>query len=99
MVLSGALVQLPDTATAVAPMRWAFQSFIGISGVGSDVAGDACWALPKEEQDKLTLDEKNTKCSCMGENALYADHCNFPGLGKYYTVALDTKDPAKPVDP
>ncbi len=99
MVLSGALVQLPETATAVAPMRWAFQAMIGISGVGSDVAGDACWDLPKAEQDALTLDEKNAKCSCMGENALYINNCDFPGLGKYYTVALDTKDPAKPVDP
>lgn len=99
MVLSGALVQLPDTATAVAPMRWAFQSFIGISGVGSDVAGDACWDLTKEQQDALTLDQKNAKCTCMGQNALYVTSCNFPGLGKYYTDALDTADPAKPVDP
>ena len=100
MVLSGALVQLPDTATAVAPMRWAFQAFIGISGVGSDVAGDACWRdMTKEQQDDMTLDEKNAQCSCMGENALYEDNCNFPGLGKYYTDALDTEDPAKPKDP
>ena len=100
MVLSGALVQLPETATAVAPMRWAFQAFIGISGVGSDVAGDACWRdLTQEQRDALTLDEKNDKCSCMGENALYIDNCNFPGIGKYYTDALDTPDPTKPKDP
>ena len=100
MVLSGALVQLPETATAIAPMRWAFQSFIGISGVGSDVAGDACWRdLTKEQRDDLTLDQKNAQCSCMGENALYEKNCNFPGLGKYYTDALDTPDPSKPVDP
>lgn len=99
MVLSGALVNLPQTITTPASMRWAFQAFIGISGVGSDVAGDACWALPKEQQDKLTLDQKNAQCSCMGENALYENNCNFPGLGKYYTSALDTPDPAKPVDP
>jgi ABC-type multidrug transport system ATPase subunit/pSer/pThr/pTyr-binding forkhead associated (FHA) protein len=100
MVLSGALVQLPETATAIAPMRWAFQSFIGISGVGSDVAGDACWRdLTKEQRDDLTLDQKNAQCKCMGENALYEKNCNFPGLGKYYTDALDTPDPSKPVDP
>jgi ABC transport system ATP-binding/permease protein len=99
MVLSGALVKLPETTTSVAPMRWAFQSFIGISGVGSDVARDACWELPEEEQDEMTLDEKNASCNCMGENALYEKNCNFPGLGKYYTIALDTQDPAKPVEP
>ncbi len=100
MVLSGALVQLPETATAIAPMRWAFQAMIGISGVGSDVAGDACWRdMTKEQQEDMTLDEKNAKCKCMGENALYIDNCDFPGLGKYYTDALDTQDPSKPVDP
>lgn len=99
MVLSGALVKLPDATTVVAPMRWAFQSFVEISGVGSDVAADACWALPKDQQDALTLDQKNASCACMGQNALYEDSCNFPGLGKYYTSALDKPDPAKPVDP
>jgi hypothetical protein len=100
MVLSGALVQLPETMTAIAPMRWAFQSFIGISGVGSDVAGDACWRdLTDEQRDDLTLDQKNAQCDCMGEKALYIDNCDFPGIGKYYTDALDTPDPEKPKDP
>ncbi len=99
MVLSGALIQLPDAITAVAPMRWAFQAYVGISGVGSDVAGDACWSLPKAQRDALTLDQKNAQCTCMGQNALYIDSCNFPGLGKYYTDALDKPDPASPVDP
>jgi ABC-type multidrug transport system ATPase subunit/pSer/pThr/pTyr-binding forkhead associated (FHA) protein len=99
MVLSGALVQLPESITSPAPMRWAFQSYVAISGVGSDVAGDACWKLTQEEQDKLTTDEKISQCTCMGENSLRESSCNFPGLGKYYTDALDTKDPIKPVEP
>ena len=99
MVLSGAMVPLPTPVRAPAQSSWAFQGIIGISGAGSDVAQDSCWALTKEERDKLTLDEKKTQCTCMGENALRENSCNFPGLGEYYDVAIDTKDPAEPTDP
>jgi hypothetical protein len=99
MVLSGGLVQLPEAITRPAPMRWAFQAMVGISGVGSDVAGDSCWGLTKEQQDALTKEEKKAQCTCMGENSLRENSCNFPGLGKYYTTALDTVDPVKPVEP
>lgn len=99
MVLSGALVTLPLTAEAPASSHWAFQSFIGLSGAGSDVARDSCWALTDEERDDLTLDEKNNDCICMGENALREDSCNFPGLGEYYDQAIDQSDPLKPEEP
>jgi hypothetical protein len=99
MVLSGALVPLPVVAKATASSSWSFQAVIAISGVGSDPAGDSCWNLPKEEQDKLSLDQKNALCSCMGENALRENSCNFPGLGKYYNAAIDEKDPVKPLEP
>jgi len=99
MVLSGGLVSLPPTAEAPASSHWAFQAFIGLGGAGSDVARDACWALPKAERDNLTLDEKNSKCICMGENALHQDSCNFPGVGDYYDAAIDQKDPIKPAEP
>jgi hypothetical protein len=99
MVLSGALVPLPSTTTAPASSRWAFQAAVAIGGAGSDVAADSCWNLSKEEQDTLTLDEKNARCACMGENALHEDSCNFPGLGKYYDSALDQPDPLKPAEP
>jgi hypothetical protein len=99
MVLSGAIMPVPAPVRAPASSSWAFQGIIAISGVGSDVARDACWALPKEERDDLTLDEKNDDCICMGENALDENSCNFPGLGSYYDEALDTKDPIKPREP
>ncbi len=99
MVLSGALVPLPVAVKAPASSSWAFQAAMAISGPGSDVAGDSCWNLTKEEQDKLTLDEKNNKCTCMGENALREESCNFPGLGEYYDKAIDESDPLKPVEP
>jgi hypothetical protein len=99
MVLSGALVSLPITAEAPASSHWAFQAFVGLSGAGSDVARDSCWALTEAERDDLTLDEKNRDCICMGENALHEDSCGFPGLGKYYDEAIDQRDPLKPVEP
>lgn len=99
MVLSGAMVPLPTPVRAPASSSWAFQGVIAISGAGSDVARDACWSLPQEERDDLTLDEKNEQCTCMGENALHEDSCNFPGLGEYYDEAIDTSDPIKPVEP
>ena len=99
MVLSGALVPLPPAAKAPASSRWAFEAFIGISGAGSDVAGDTCWNLTKEQQDDLTMDEKNAQCTCMGENAVKEASCNFPGLGEYYTKAIDQNDPQKPLEP
>ena len=99
MVLSGAMVPLPTPVRAPANSSWAFQGVIGISGAGLDVARDSCWALTKEERDDLTLDEKNDECTCMGENALHEDSCNFPGLGEYYDEAIDTKDPIEPNEP
>jgi len=99
MVLSGAIMPLPAPVRAPASSSWAFQTIIAVSGVGSDVARDACWALPKSERDELTLDEKNSDCICMGENALRQDSCNFPGVGDFYDVAIDTADPVKPTEP
>lgn len=99
MVLSGALVTLPVTAEAPASSHWAFRAFIGLSGAGSDVARDSCWALTEEERDDLTLDERNNDCICMGENALREESCNFPGLGKFYDEAIDEADPVEPEEP
>jgi len=99
MVMSGALVPLPSTATAPASSRWTFQAVVAISGAGSDVAADGCWSLSEEERNALTLDEKNERCTCMGENALREDTCNFPGLGEFYNEAIDQADPVKPTEP
>jgi hypothetical protein len=34
-----------------------------------------------------------------GGERLHESSCNFPGLGKFYNVAVDEPDPAKPVEP
>src|SRR5512135_266039 len=72
---------------------------MAVSGAGSDPAADPCWKLTKAERDNLTLDQKNLECPCMGENALRQKSCNFPGLGEYYTSAVDQADPTKPLEP
>jgi len=108
IVLGGALVPLPETITAPISTRWAFQAFMGITGVGSDVAADACWTdLDEASQKILTLEQKNENCLCLGINALHEDSCNYPGLGKFYnpvidqpeTAAFDEEPPAAPAPP
>ncbi len=95
IVLSGALVPLPGAITSVASSRWAFQSAVAITGGGSDVAADACWALPPEEQAALTVEEK-AGCPCLGASALQEESCNFPGLGEHVDPAIEAADPTPP---
>ncbi len=99
-VLSGALVPLPDFLSAPANSRWAFQGTLAISGVGSDVIGDACWSdMTSEERDDLSREFKDENCDCMGVNALRKESCSFPGLGQYYVAAIDDADPPEPQEP
>ena len=99
IVLGGALVPIPEAVSAPISTRWAFEAFMGVTGVGSDVAKDACWQLPPEQRLQLTLEYKNANCNCMGVNALDPDSCNFPGVGQFYTAAIDEAPPAEPGDP
>jgi hypothetical protein len=100
VVLSGALVPLPDAASATAISRWAFQGAIAISGMGSDVAADPCWASMTAAQRKgLTRAQKDSQCKCMGINAVREASCKFPGLGQYYDPAIDAAAPVKPAEP
>jgi hypothetical protein len=96
LVLSGALVPLPEYVSAPTATRWGFQALIGIAGVGSDVASDACWYLPEEQQALLTSEDKQANCACMGINMLNEESCSFPGLGNFYTPAIDQPPPVEP---
>ena len=108
IVLGGALVPLPPSVTTPISTRWAFQAFMAVTGSGSDVARDACWTtLDTDQQKALTLEQKNQNCNCMGVNALHQESCNYPGLGAFYTPAVDLPQPEslteappeKPVEP
>jgi ABC transport system ATP-binding/permease protein len=107
IVLGGVLVPMPKALSAVTSTRWAFQGFIGTLGVGSDIASDACMALPPAQIQALTSDDKVTfGCKCLGENALREETCYFPGNGRFYNPAIDAElppvpgpEPVRPADP
>jgi ABC-type multidrug transport system ATPase subunit/pSer/pThr/pTyr-binding forkhead associated (FHA) protein len=97
IVLSGALAPVPETVSAVASTRWAFEGLIGIVGIGSDVAGDPCWQLDEDLREAMTLEDKATYgCRCMGTAIFTPGSCNFPGVGQYYTPEIDQPPPLEP---
>ena len=97
IVLSGALAPVPEQVSAIASTRWAFQSFVGISGMGSDVAADPCWQLDESLRDAMTLDDKAANnCRCMGVAIFTPGSCDFPGLGQYYSPEIDQPAPVEP---
>jgi len=96
IILSGALVSIPGPVSMVAPTRWAFESFMSITGVGSDVVADPCWRLSKNERTAMSIDFATEHCRCMGLNVVREDSCNFPGIGMFYADALDEPKPQEP---
>lgn len=97
IVLGGALIPLPTYINIPVSTRWGFQGLVGITGVGSDVVADACWALPSETRDALSLEEAaDLGCNCLGASMLHQESCNFPGLGLFYNPAVDAPPPTEP---
>lgn len=100
IVLGGALVPLPEIVSAPISTRWAFQAFMGIVGVGSDVAADVCWALTPDERALMSQEDKiEHGCRCLGPNALRPESCSFPGVGQFYNPAIDQPPPEEPPPP
>ena len=101
IVLGGALIALPGAGqyvSALTTTRWAFEALMSITAVGSDVAGDACWALPDQVRDLMTLEDKEAQgCTCLG-TAIFGS-CNFPGVGRFYDPKIDEPAPVQPADP
>jgi hypothetical protein len=97
IVLSGILAPVPNAVSQFASTRWGFQSLIGITGMGSDVAADPCWQLNKDLRDSMKLDEKSHfQCKCMGVQVFNQNSCNFPGTGDYYVAEIDQPAPVEP---
>jgi hypothetical protein len=96
IVLSGALVPLPGPVSAPGATRWAFEALMGITGAGSDVAGDPCWQLPQELREAMSIDDRSARCSCMGLNILDPEQCSIPGLGQLYDPVLEEPEPIAP---
>jgi hypothetical protein len=101
IVLGGALIALPGPGqyvSALTTTRWAFEAMMSITGVGSDVAGDTCWALPEDVRNVMSLENKlGQGCTCLGV-AIFSD-CNFPGVGRFYDSKIDDPKPEEPVGP
>jgi hypothetical protein len=97
IVLGGALVPLPTFVSAPTSTRWAFEALMSITGPGSDLAADICWALPEDVRLAMTLEDKRANgCRCMGLSMLKQESCNFPGLGSFYDPAVDQPPPVEP---
>lgn len=95
--LGGAMIPVPDTISSPMAARWTFEALMSISGAGSDVMKDACWELPADIRDHMTLEDKAAAgCNCMGIAALREDSCNFPGIGKFYKPVIDSPEPLEP---
>jgi hypothetical protein len=97
IVLSGVLAPVPENISQIASTKWAFEGLIGIVGYGKDVAADACWQLPKDLRDAMTLKDKEVQgCRCMGVAIFKPGSCNFPGVGQFYTPEVDQPEIPKP---
>jgi ABC-type multidrug transport system ATPase subunit/pSer/pThr/pTyr-binding forkhead associated (FHA) protein len=97
IVLSGFVAPIPTNISQVASTRWTFESLIGITGMGSDVAADPCWQLDKSLRDSMDLDEKtHFQCKCMGVQVFDQNSCNFPSVGDYYIAEIDKPAPVEP---
>jgi hypothetical protein len=97
IVLGGALIPIPPSVSAPTSSRWAFEALMSITGPGSDVAADSCWALPEDVRASMTIDQKvENNCKCMGPNMLKQESCNHPGLGQFYIPAIDGPAPVEP---
>ena len=96
IVLSGALISVPGPVSMPASTRWSFEAFMSITGIGSDIAADPCWKLPKELRNVMSIDFATEHCNCMGINVVKEESCNFPGIGKFYNEDLDDPKPQEP---
>ena len=82
-LFAGALLPLDlipggEAISVFMPTRWAFESFIRISGLGDQLAEDQCWAKDEVERNLLTAEEKQA-CPCMGES-IFTQCADFPGI-------------------
>ena len=96
IVLGGALIPLPQPISTPTSTRWGLQALMSATGIGSDVAADVCWQLPPDQRSLLTGEDKEENCRCMGTNMLNQQSCDFPGLGAFYSSAMDEPQPQAP---
>ena len=82
------------------PTRWAFETFIKISGMGEELMDDSCWKLEENERNALT-DAEKADCLCLGIN-IFSRCTSFPGIlsPDYYDAQVaQLVQGAAPVEP
>jgi hypothetical protein len=109
-LFSGALLSLDlipggEFISVAMSTRWGFESLVNVTGMGHDVAQDACWRdFTARERDGLTEDQKRKfGCLCMGAGLF--ETCRFPGLLSPESYNEDTRSalneaaPNEPLEP
>ena len=82
--LGGAMIPVPDFISGPTAARWTFESLMAISGAGSDVAADVCWALPKTCGRRWTWKtSRPTAAAAWALTSCARSSCNFPGIGDF----------------
>jgi ABC-2 type transporter len=108
LLFAGVLIPLNsipagDTISHVISTRWTFEAFLRIPGTGDALTHDACMALPSDQRDKLTDQQKST-CPCMGVN-IYTSCATIPGIlspdrwNAQSQAAMARPEPIRPLEP
>jgi ABC transport system ATP-binding/permease protein len=90
LIFSGGIIPLKrlspvgQALTVGMPARYTFEALVTVSGYGTDLARDLCWALPENQRQSLT-DQQKQPCPCTGINIL--SQCNFPGVRRFFIAA------------
>jgi LPXTG-motif cell wall-anchored protein len=104
-LFAGALLPLDlipggEAISVFMPTRWAFESFIRISGIGDQISEDPCWSLDEEDRKNLTAEMKEA-CPCTGES-IFTECEEFPGILStdfYDEAAKSALESPKPAEP
>jgi len=94
-----------DLMSPVVVARWGFENFVNATGMGDPLVNDICWAgSTKEERSKLTSEEKELLCTCMGPQ-LFRNCGTIPGIlspdmyDEEAQVMLAMPQPEQPEEP
>jgi ABC-type multidrug transport system ATPase subunit len=107
-VFAGVLMpldQIPGSKyiSLVTPVRWTYEAFVRVTGLGDSIGKDPCWNLPVEQRQQLTNEAKEA-CPCMGAT-LFTECNDFPGIlsPDFYSpetkLALAQPEPMEPIKP
>lgn len=101
ITFAGAVFPLNDLGVAgqwisrMTVTRWSYEAMVTLSGLGRNVAQDACWKSSEAVRKGWSESDKKD-CQCLGPHIF--ERCYFPGLKKEYSPTVDQPQPTKPKD-